>query len=69
MLVPGSPGVYDPKVGVTLSEKFSGELEEGAFLSVACVTELSVTHPESFEAAISEGVNHATLTLHNMKSA
>jgi flavin-binding protein dodecin len=38
-------------------------------MSVARVTELSVSNPESFEAAISEGINRATQTLRNVQSA
>jgi flavin-binding protein dodecin len=38
-------------------------------MSVARVTEISATSPDSFEAAIQEGVNRATRTLRNVKSA
>ena len=38
-------------------------------MSVARVTEISATSPESFEAAIQEGVGRATKTLRHVKSA
>jgi dodecin len=38
-------------------------------MSVARVTEISATSPESFEAAIQEGVSRATRTLRHVKSA
>ncbi len=36
-------------------------------MSVARVVEISATNPESFEAAINEGVNRATSTLRNVE--
>ena len=36
-------------------------------MSVARVTEISATNPDSFEAAINEGVNRATSTLRNVE--
>ena len=38
-------------------------------MSVARVTEISATNPESFEAAINEGVARATSTLRNVEGA
>ena len=38
-------------------------------MSVARNTEISVTNPESFEAAIREGITRATQTLRNVRSA
>jgi flavin-binding protein dodecin len=38
-------------------------------MSVARVTEISVTSSKSFEAAIQEGVDRATKTLRNVRSA
>ena len=36
-------------------------------MSVARVVEISATNPESFEAAINEGVSRATSTLRNVE--
>ncbi len=38
-------------------------------MSVARVIEISATSPESFEAAIQEGIKRATQTLRHVKSA
>ena len=38
-------------------------------MSVARVTELSCTSPESFEAAIRDGIDRATKTLRQVRSA
>ena len=38
-------------------------------MSVARNTEISVTNPRSFEAAIKEGIDRATKTLRNVRSA
>ena len=38
-------------------------------MSVARVVEISATNPESFEAAINEGVNRATSTLRGVEGA
>ena len=38
-------------------------------MSVARVVEISATNPDSFEAAINEGVNRATQTLRNVEGA
>lgn len=38
-------------------------------MTVARVTEISATSPNSFEDAITEGVTRATKTLRNVKSA
>jgi dodecin len=38
-------------------------------VTVARVTEISATNPESFEAAINEGVNRATSTLRGVEGA
>ena len=38
-------------------------------MSVARVTEISATNPESIEAAINEGVARATSTLRNVEGA
>jgi flavin-binding protein dodecin len=38
-------------------------------VSVARVTEISATSPESFEAAIREGIARATKTLRNVEGA
>jgi flavin-binding protein dodecin len=38
-------------------------------MSVARVTEISATNPESFEAAINEGIRRATSTLRNVQGA
>jgi flavin-binding protein dodecin len=38
-------------------------------MSVARVTEISATNPESFEAAINEGIRRATATLRNVEGA
>lgn len=38
-------------------------------MSVARVTEISATSPESFEAAIKHGLERATKTLHGVTSA
>ncbi len=38
-------------------------------MSVARVTEISATSPDSFEAAIKQGLERATKTLHGIKGA
>jgi dodecin len=38
-------------------------------MSVARVTEISATSPESFEAAIRQGIDRANQTLRNVKGA
>lgn len=38
-------------------------------MAVARVTEISATSPESFEAAINEGLSRARETLRNLRSA
>lgn len=38
-------------------------------MSVARVTEISATNPNSFEEAVNEGVNRATSTLRNVEGA
>ena len=38
-------------------------------MTVARVTEISATNPDSFEAAINEGVNRATSTLRGVQGA
>jgi flavin-binding protein dodecin len=38
-------------------------------VTVARVTEISATNPDSFEAAINEGVNRATSTLRGVEGA
>ena len=38
-------------------------------MSVARVTEISATNPDSFEAAINEAINRATSTLRNVEGA
>jgi flavin-binding protein dodecin len=38
-------------------------------MSVARVTEISATNPESFDAAVREAVNRATSTLRNVEGA
>lgn len=38
-------------------------------MAVARVTEISATSPESFEAAVEEGLSRARETLRNLKSA
>ena len=38
-------------------------------MSVARVTEISATNPDSFEAAVNEGVARATSTLRNVEGA
>ncbi len=38
-------------------------------MSVARVTEISATNPESFEAAINEAIRRATSTLRNVEGA
>ena len=38
-------------------------------MTVARVTEISASNPESFEAAINEGVNRATSTLRGVEAA
>jgi flavin-binding protein dodecin len=38
-------------------------------MSVARVTEISATNPESFEAAINEGIRRATSTLRHVEGA
>ncbi len=38
-------------------------------MSVARVTEISATNPESFEAAINEAISRATSTLRNVEGA
>jgi flavin-binding protein dodecin len=38
-------------------------------MSVARVSEISVTSPKSFEDAISQGISRATKTLRNVRSA
>ena len=38
-------------------------------MSVARVTEISATNPDSLEAAINEGINRATSTLRNVEGA
>ena len=46
-----------------------GKLQKGDTLSVARVTEISATNPNSFEEAVKEGVNRATSTLRNVEGA
>lgn len=46
-----------------------GNLLKGDTLSVARVTEISATNPNSFEEAVKEGVNRATSTLRNVEGA
>ncbi len=43
--------------------------EERKAMSVARVTEISATSPESFEGAIREGIARATKTLRNVEGA
>jgi dodecin len=38
-------------------------------MSVARVTEISATNPDSFEAAVNEGITRATSTLRNVEGA
>ncbi len=38
-------------------------------MSVARVTEISATNPDSFEAAVHEAINRATSTLRNVEGA
>lgn len=38
-------------------------------MTVARVTEISATNPDSFEAAVNEGVNRATSTLRGVEGA
>ena len=38
-------------------------------MSVARVTEISATNPESFDAAVREAINRATSTLRNVEGA
>jgi dodecin len=38
-------------------------------MSVARVTEISATNPESFDAAVREGIKRATATLRNVEGA
>ena len=38
-------------------------------MSVARVTEISATNPDSFESAINEAINRATSTLRNVEGA
>jgi dodecin len=38
-------------------------------MSVARVTEISATNPESFDAAVKEGIKRATATLRNVEGA
>ena len=38
-------------------------------MTVATVTEISATSPDSFEAAVQEGVNRANKTLRNVEGA
>jgi dodecin len=38
-------------------------------MSVARVTEISATNPNSFEAAVKEAINRATSTLRNVEGA
>ena len=38
-------------------------------MSIARVTEISATNPNSFEDAINEGINRATSTLRNVEGA
>jgi flavin-binding protein dodecin len=38
-------------------------------MAVATVTEISATSPDSFEAAVQEGVNRANKTLRNVEGA
>jgi flavin-binding protein dodecin len=42
---------------------------KGGSMSVARVTEISATNPESFDAAVKEGINRATSTLRNVEGA
>jgi dodecin len=48
---------------------FVGKAREGVHVTVARVTEISATNPDSFEAAINEGVNRATSTLRGVEGA
>jgi dodecin len=43
--------------------------ERSLYMSVARVTEISAISPESFEAAINEGITRATSTLRGVQSA
>ncbi|MCP9465529.1 MAG: dodecin family protein [Nitrospira sp.] len=45
------------------------ENRKGAFLSVAKIIEISSELPKSFEDAIVEGINRASKTVCNIKSA
>jgi flavin-binding protein dodecin len=47
----------------------TGKARKGAILSVARVTEISATNPNSFADAVNEGVNRATSTLRNVEGA
>jgi flavin-binding protein dodecin len=42
---------------------------KGGSMSVARVTEISATNPDSFEAAINEAISRATSTLRNVEGA
>jgi flavin-binding protein dodecin len=53
-----------------MAQPFSGKTEERSlYMSVARVTEISAISPESFEAAINEGITRATSTLRGVQSA
>ncbi|MCP9453285.1 MAG: dodecin family protein [Nitrospira sp.] len=45
------------------------ENRKGAFLSVAKIIEISSESPKSFEDATVEGINRASKTVRNIKSA
>jgi flavin-binding protein dodecin len=52
------------------AQPFSGKTEgRSLYMSVARVTEISAISPESFEAAINEGITRATSTLRGVQSA
>jgi dodecin len=57
---------HDPRSSsknlITLSQKES-------FMSVARITEISATSEKSFEDAIQQGIQRATATLRNVRSA
>jgi len=54
---------------IPVSERKEYVKDKEGSMSVARVTEISATNPNSFEDAVNEGVNRATSTLRNVEGA
>jgi dodecin len=60
---------FDVAGYISVSERKESVEEKEDLMSVARVTEISATNPNSFEDAVNEGVNRATSTLRNVEGA